>query len=77
MVRVGKDEPCTVRIYDTNENRVVTRFLDMCPTTSSTAEAIKLYSVLNDRLTDILQSPNPWSMCTSFGVDNTSEHWYT
>ena len=65
-----KMNPATVRIYDTNENHVVTQFLNMCPTTSSTAEAI--YCVLNDRLADILQSPNPWSMCTSVGVDNTS-----
>ena len=35
-----KMNPATVRIYDTNENCIVTRFLDMCPTTSSTAEGI-------------------------------------
>ena len=65
-----KMNPATVRIYDTTENRIATRFLDMCPTTSSTAEAI--YGVLNDRLTKFLQSSNPWSMCTSVGVDNTA-----
>ena len=35
-------------------NRVVSRFLYMCPTTSSAAESI--YSVLTDRLAEILQS---------------------
>jgi hypothetical protein len=65
-----KMNPAMVRIYDIKENRIVTRFLDMCPSTSSTAEAI--YSVLNDRLANLLGTPNPWSMCTSVGVDNTS-----
>ena len=65
-----KMNPATVRIYDTNVNRIVTRFLDMCPTTGSTAESI--YSVLNGRLEELLQFSNPWNMCTSISVDNTS-----
>lgn len=67
---VEKMNPAIVRIYDTRENRIVSRFLDMCPTTSSTAESI--FTVLNDRLEELLQSSNPWNMCTSLGVDNTS-----
>lgn len=51
-----KMNPATVRIYDISENRVVTRFLDMCPTTSSTAESI--YSVLDSRLAELLESSN-------------------
>ena len=31
-----------------------------------------IYSVLDGRLVDLLKSPNPWDMCTSVGVDNTS-----
>lgn len=65
-----KMNPATVRIYDINENCIVTRFLDMCPSGSSTAAA--LYTVLNSRLVELLQSSSPWSMCTSVGVDNTS-----
>lgn len=54
------DEP---RIYDYAENSIVSRFLDMCTTTSSTAESI--YSALDNKLTELLQCDNPW---TSVGV---------
>ena len=54
-----KVNPAMVRIYDTRENLVVSRFLDMCPTISSTAEST---------LAEKLQSSNPWSMCTSLGA---------
>lgn len=43
-----KKNPVTVRIYDVNSSRVVTRFLDMCSSSSSTAQGI--YSVLDGRL---------------------------
>ena len=62
--------PATVSIYDYKQNRVVTRFLDMCLATSGTAEA--LYCVLDGRLAELLRCPDPWSMCTSVGIDNTS-----
>lgn len=65
-----KMNPVTVRIYDINQNCIVTRFLDMCTTTLSTADA--LYSTLNGRLVELLHCTDPWVMCTSFGVDNTS-----
>ena len=42
----------------------------MCTTTSSTAEII--YSVMDAKLSDLLSCINPWAMCTSVGVDNTS-----
>ena len=44
-------------------------FLDMCSTSSATADGI--YSVMNSILTELLQS-NPWNMCTSVCVDNTN-----
>lgn len=65
-----KINPITVRIYDVNINKVVTRFLDMCTSTSSTAEA--LYTALNGRLSELLSCENPWLNCISVGVDNTS-----
>ena len=60
----------TVRIYDVNTNSIVTRFLDMCTSVSSTAEA--LYTVVESRLCELLQCENPWIKCISVGVDNTS-----
>ena len=37
---LSKMNPLTVRIFDLERSRIVTRFLDMCTATSSTAEAI-------------------------------------
>ena len=65
-----KMNPATVRIYDLKENCVSTRFLDMCVSSSSTAHS--LYNSLNGKLEELLQHPNPWDLCTSVGVDNTS-----
>ena len=65
-----KMNPMTIRIYDEKNGKIVTQFLDMCTTTSSTAEAI--YSVMDTRLSELFSSTNPWAMCTSVGVDNTS-----
>ena len=62
--------PIMVWIYDVKSNMVVNRFLDMCATTSATADGI--YSVMNGKLGSLLNSPNPWMLCTSVGVDNTS-----
>ena len=62
--------PLTVRIYDVSNDRVGTRFLDMCFSSSSTAEGIS--SVLDGKLKQLLELDNPWSTCTSVGVDNTS-----
>ena len=60
--------PLTVQIFDVNS--VGTYFLDMCPTASSTQEGI--FTSVNDRLTKLLEVPNPWMNCTAVGVDNTS-----
>ena len=63
-----KMNPITIRIFDIN--CVTTRFLDMCPTTSSTAEAI--FTSMDSRLVTLLGMENPWINCTAVGVDNTS-----
>ena len=65
-----KMNPITVKIYNYKENRISTQFLNMCTCTSSTADA--LYNVLDGKLTELLQSPNPWNMCTAVGFDNAS-----
>ena len=41
-----------------------------CATSESTAAAI--YGRIDDKLKELLELPNPWSFCTSMGVDNTS-----
>ena len=40
--------PITIRIFDTHTNKIVTRFLDMCTSTSGTAEGI--FSVVDGKL---------------------------
>ena len=65
-----KMNPMAIRIYDVNRGRIVTQFLDMCTSRSATAEAI--YTVMDDTLSNLLECTNPWAMCTSVGVDNTS-----
>ena len=37
---LAKMNPITVRLYDLNSNKVVTRFVDMCTSSSSTAAGI-------------------------------------
>ena len=66
-----KMNPMAIRIYDVNRGRIVTQFFDMCTSRSATAEAI--YTVMDSTLSNLLEkSTNPWAMCTSVGVDNTS-----
>ena len=63
-----KLNPLTVRIYDvTRSSRVSTQLLDMCLTSSSTAESI--FSKVNETLT--AHGIN-WDLCVAFSVDNTS-----
>ena len=62
--------PTAIRIYDVNHNRVVTQFLDLCTLRGATAEAT--YGIMDGTLSKLLESTNPWGMCTSVGVDNTS-----
>lgn len=65
-----KMNPITIRLYDINNKKIVTRFLDMCSSTSASAEGV--YGVVEEKLMDLLQCSNPWNFCTSVGVDNTS-----
>ena len=67
---VHKMNPVTVINFDCKENSVVTSFLDMCITSSSTSHSI--FQAINSRLSELVGSSNPWNMCTSVGVDNTS-----
>ena len=62
-----KMNPLTVRIFDTNRGCITTRFLDMCMTSASTAEAI--FSKIDDTLQHF---EIDWNKCVAFGVDITS-----
>ena len=55
-----KMNPVTVWIYDVNSSRVATRFLDTCSSSTSIAEGI--YNVLDEKLTQLLQLDNPWTI---------------
>lgn len=65
-----KMNPLTVRIFFVESSRIVTQVLDMCTASAATAEAI--YSVVDGKLAKLLDTDNPWKLCTSVGVDNTS-----
>lgn len=62
--------PITVQIYDVKTSEIRTKFLDMCTSTCSTAEA--LFNAMDHKLATLLDEPNPWLRCTSCGLDNTS-----
>lgn len=62
-----KMNPLTVRIFELDSGCIGTRFLDMCLSSSSTAEGI--FDVLNTALESRGIS---WKNCVSLGVDNTS-----
>ena len=59
-----------IRIYDVQQNQIVSRFLDMCSCASSTAES--LFITFDNKLEELLDLRNPWNLCTSVGVDNTA-----
>ena len=62
-----KMNPVTLRIYDVNQHNVVTKFLDMCLSMSSTSAGIFIS-------TDFVMSNYeiPWSNCIALGVNITS-----
>ena len=45
--------PMAIRIYDVNRAKIVTQFLDMCPSTSATAATI--YGVMDETLSKLLE----------------------
>ena len=65
-----KMNPVTVRIHDNVNGHIVTQFLDMCLSSSSTAT--DLYKVIDGKLAQLLECDNPWNLCTAVGIDNTS-----
>lgn len=65
-----KMNPISVRVYDVERSKVVTKFLHMCPSTDGRAET--LFSNIDCKLSELLNLSNPWVMCTALGVDNTS-----
>ena len=64
---VEKMNPLTVRIFDDNRGVISTQFLDMCMSSSATAEGIfaKMHEVLSKHCIS-------WSNCVGIGLDNTS-----
>ena len=62
--------PVTVRMHDDMNSHVVTQFLDMC--LSSNPTVAHLYNVIDGKFAQLLECENPWNLCTSVGVDNTS-----
>ena len=62
-----KMNPVTVRLYEINHHKVVTKFYDMCPSTSSTA--VEIFTAIN---TAMMKSNITWDNCISLAVDNTS-----
>ena len=64
---IKKMNPVTVRIYDVNQHKVVTKFLDMCLSKSSTSAGI--FSSIDMAMN---KYGIPWSNCIALGVDNTS-----
>ena len=64
---IEKMNPLTVRLFDTTQNIVCTQFLDMCMSSSSSAEGI--FSKMEEVLT---RHGISWQNCVGIGVDNTS-----
>ena len=64
---VEKMNPLTVHIFDDNRGLIGTQFLDMCMSSSSTAEGIfgRMHDVFSKHCI-------AWSNCVGIGLDNTS-----
>jgi hypothetical protein len=67
---LDKMNPMTVRLYDVNQGKVVTQFLDMCLTKGKdSASAESIFSKMDEVLKS---SVIPWGNCIGLSVDNTS-----
>ena len=67
MTRFGKKmNPLSIHIFDVNRGKVATQLLDMCLTSSFTAESIF------PKLADTLQHFEAIGKCVAFSADNTS-----
>ena len=62
-----KMNPVTVRLFDINQHKIVTKFLGMCLSKSSTA--VGIFSLIDEVFP---KNEIPWENCISLGVDNTS-----
>ena len=58
--------PLTVRLFNTDHGIVTTQFLDMCLSSSSTAEGIFL------KIEALSKYGIPWINCVGISLDNTS-----
>ena len=64
---VEKMNPPTVRIFDVNRGSVCPQFLDMCMSSSPTAQGI--FAKMEEAMTT---HNIPWTNCVGLSVDNTS-----
>lgn len=67
---IEKMNPISIRVFDEELSKVVTKFLHMCPSTDGQAQT--LFSNIDSKLSELLDLSNPWGMCTALGLDNTS-----
>ena len=70
MMQGWKMNAITVEIYNVRSGKIVNPFLDMCEKTSVTAEFI--CTALNEKVSQFLNTSEPWHNYTSAGVSNTS-----
>ncbi|CAB4014375.1 Hypothetical predicted protein [Paramuricea clavata] len=67
---LDKMNPITVKLFDINASRAVTRFLDMGVTQGvDAAKASTIFEAIDEVMTD---NSIPWKNCIAFSVDNTS-----
>ena len=62
-----KMNPITVRMFDVNLGKVITRFLDMALSTGGTAEEV--FAAIDGCMSSY---QIPWENCVAVGVDNTN-----